>query len=357
MAFVLNSMIKIGAYTFKGGVNDLVIRKSVNQIVSNAVLKIPGVGAIQSLSNTLANGLSIIGIGSQQPVKNLPFSSVQTAKLFKEGDPVYIDLGYNGDLRNEFRGFVRRVSLTTPVTIEMEGYAWQLRSQNIAASWKVTSVKEVLKRVIHGTGIVLSNDIPDIKLTAFVIPNWNGLKVLDYLQNHLHLTVYFDDNILYAGLQAGRTTAAGAGQTGTLAEVKYNIGYNCVSEQKDLKQRLASDNRVRVRLEVRSKAGKRTLYEAGDAGGSVIHVRIPYSQDTAYLQQLAEAILKRSKYDGYEGRLLGFLQPFCQPGWKATLMDKRFAGARAGTYFISGTEVTFGVSGARRKVELTYRLS
>jgi hypothetical protein len=341
MAFTLNSFVKIGALSFTGGINDLTIKKSVNAIVDTAVLKIPGLGRVISLSN---------------PTANLPNSSVQTAKLFKEGDKVSIDLGYNKDLRNEFRGFVRRVNLTTPLSIEMEGYGWQLRNQNILASWKVTTIKQVLERVIQGTDIVLSPDLADIKLTSFYIKNESGLKVLEYFKEKMLLTVYFDDNVLYVGIQEGRTTAEGPGQNGTLAEVKYNIGFNCVGNQSDLKQRLAKDNLVRVRLKTKGKKGKHVLYEAGDEGGAVIDRIIPFSNDEAYLKEKAAAFLKRLKYDGYEGKITGFLQPFAKPGYKAIITDKRFEGARAGTYFVPAVEVTFGRSGAKRKVEITYRL-
>lgn len=354
MAFVLNSKIKIGEYTFAGGVNDLVIRKSVYAFVDTAILKIPGLGRIVSIKSTVNNALAIIGLAIQTPVKNMPISSVQTAKLFQEGDHVAIDLGYNGDMRNEFRGFVRRVNLTTPISIEMEGYAWQLRNYNVLASWKNTTLKEVLQRIIQGTDIVLSPDIPSVKLSNYYIHNRSGIDALQDLKERTRLTVYFDDNVLYAGLEEGRTTAPGT--QGGLAEVVYNIGYNCVSNQSDLKQRLGKDNRVRVRLKSRKKDGTHTLYEAGDPGGAVYERTVSFIEDTTQLQNIANAVLKSLKYDGYEGKLLGFLQPYCKPGWKATIKDKKYEGARAGTYFVAGTEVSYGVRGARRKVNITYKL-
>lgn len=358
MAFTLHSVIKIGDLAFQGGVHDLVIKKNVHVIVDTAVLKIPGLGRVVSVKGIINNALDIIGLGSQQLPKNVPVTSVQTAKLFKEGDKVAIDAGYNADMRNEFRGFVRRVNLTTPITIEMEGYAWQLRSKNILKSWKKTTVKEVLTEVIKGTDIVLSPDIPNIPLPFFVSPNWSGLKILEYLKEKSLLTVCFDDNVLYAGIEEGRTTTDASGNkslTG-LAEVKHNIGYNCVSNQPNLKQRLGKDNPIRVRITARQKTGKTILYEAGDPNGEVQTINMPFIRDHDALKQMADAKLKKLKYDGYEGVITGFLQPYCKPGWKDTLTDKRYAGARAGTYFIPGTEVHFGAKGAKRMTSITYRL-
>jgi len=355
MAFVLNSRIKIGRYSWNG-VNEISIKKNVHVIVDTATVKMPGKANVLSAAAIADTALSIIGF-KQTQIGQLP-SSIQTASLFKEGDPVSIDLGYNGDLRNEFRGFVRRVNQTTPVSIELEGYAWQLRNQNILASWKTTTVKEVLQRIIQGTDIVLSPDIPVIPLTNYHTHNHSGLEVLDDMKHRMLLTVYFIDNMLYVGLEEGRSTTNSDGTTSLtgMAEVKYNIGYNCVVNQPDLKRRLGKDNLVRVRLTVREKNGKQTLYEAGDQNGAVHSVNMPYLRDKSNLQALVAARLKRLKYDGYEGKLQGFLQPFCQPGWKATIIDKGYDNARAGTYFVFGTDVTFGVKGARRGVEIGYRL-
>jgi hypothetical protein len=50
-------------------------------------------------------------------------ATAETAKLFKEGDAVSIDLGYNNKFNTEFIGFVSRVNFTTPVEIECEGYS------------------------------------------------------------------------------------------------------------------------------------------------------------------------------------------------------------------------------------------
>ncbi|WP_295669513.1 hypothetical protein [uncultured Mucilaginibacter sp.] len=358
MAFALNSRIVIGSYAFPGGVYELTIKKNVHVIIDTAKLQIPGLGQVVSLKGVANTVLELIGLGTFNIANNLPASSVQTAKLFKEGDKVSIDLGYNGDLRNEFRGFVRRVNLTTPISIEMEGYAWQLRNQNILASWKKTTLRDVLVRVIQGTDIVLSPDTPQITLTNYFIHNEDGLKVLENLKKKMLLTVYFADNMLYVGIEEGRTTAdtTGVQVLAGLAEVKYNIGYNCPSKQPELKQRLGADNAIRVRLKTKGKNGKNVLYEAGDTDGAIVDRIIPFSSDANYLKTLAAVYLKKLKYNGFEGKVTGFLQPYCQPGWKGTLTDKRYEGARAGSYFIPGTEVQFGVKGAKRIAEITYRL-
>jgi len=191
----------------------------------------------------------------------------------------------------------------------MEGYAWQLRNQNILQSWKKTTVKEVLQRIIQGTDIKLSDDIPDIPLPWFSIPNWNGLKVLEYMAEKMLLTVYFDNEVLYAGVEEFKTTALVGNNSAVLQEVKYNIGYNCVLNQPNLKQRLADDNLVQIRIKKRFKSGKHVVYEAGDNNGQAHDKTISFIEDEKSLQGIADARLKRLKYNGFEGKITGFLQP------------------------------------------------
>jgi hypothetical protein len=360
MAFVLNSFIRIGNYSFWGGVNDLVIKKNIHTIVDSAVLKIPGVVRIvKEETSAIRDALGFAGLGEPGGASDRRAESVDIAKLFKEGDPVCIDLGYNGTLRNEFRGFVRRVNMTTPVSIEMEGYAWQLRNRNVLGNWKKTSLREVLGQVIAGTDIVLSPEIPNMPLTNYRIPNRNGLQVLESLKDQMFLTVCFDDNVLYAGISEVRSTVGEGGQHSNtnLAQATYALGFNCTSDQPDLKVRSAKDTKVLVRIKQRSRTGTVTTYEAGDPGGAVEERNIPFTGHPESLAALAKNGLMQLKYDGYEGSIAGLLEPYCKPGWKAVISDKKYNGGRAGTYFIEGTEVSFGINGGSRKVQLTYRLA
>lgn len=359
MSFVLNSFIRIGRYSFRGGVTDLVIKKNIHTIVDTAVLKIPVVLDLAVTEATVArSALAFIGLADGGSAKDHVNESIDIATLFREGDPVSIDLGYNGILRNEFRGFIRRVNMTTPVSLEMEGYAWQLRNRNILAYWKQTTLREVLRRVISGTDIVLSPDIPDLPLTNYRIPNKSGLQVLESLKEQMFLTVCFDDNVLYAGLSETRSTAAADNLSSktNLAQVIYSIGYNCSSDQPDLKVRSAKDTKVLVRIKQRSRTGAVTTYEAGDQGGAVEERNIPYIAHPESLDALAKNSLKQLKYDGYEGSLAGLLEPYCKPGWKVAIRDKRFNGIRGGIYFTEGMEVSFGLNGGGRKIQLTYKL-
>ena len=327
MSFRLTSVIQIGNYQLRGGVNDVHCKRSVKEIVDTAVLKIPAIGRVNNNDN-------------------LPASSVATSVLWKEGDAVSIQLGYNNDNRQEFKGFVRRVNASIPVTVECEGYAWQLRRKRLIKSYKSVSLKQFLTELVAGTDIKLSPFIPGMQLSNLKINHANGLKVLEYIKDHLHLSVYFLFDVLYVGLEEGVQGN----------QVKHRLGWNTIRDDQ-LKWRLADDTKVLIRLVTgKGKSKKRTLYQSGDTDGGLVEKSVASLTSAKDLQAVADDLLQQAKYTGFEGSISGFLQPFIQMCDTDIVIDKIY-NERGDSYFTIGTEVHFGMNGAQRKVFIGRSLS
>jgi hypothetical protein len=327
--FVLGSKIEIGKFRFKG-VNGLVITKSILEMKNTAIIKIPTTSVLTQ------NGKRIT-------------SSVQTAHQFKVGEKVSIELAYNNRYNNEFVGFVSRINLTTPVEIECEGYSYQLRKKkNIVKSWKTTTLLEVLKEVVSGTDVKLHPKIPDIPLKNLVINKASGTQVIEYLKELLKgtLTACFFDDVLYVGLTYADVTNK---------TVKYKLGWNTVSET-ELKYREAKDEEVNIEFQIREPDGKQKTISSGKTGGVTRRETLTAVTDSKHMEDIAKAKLLQESYDGYEGSLLAFLEPYAQPGYRAELTATRYK-EREGNYFVVGTVVEFGMSGARRKPEIGIKLS
>ena len=56
-------------------------------------------------------------------------------------------------------------------------------------------------------------------------------------------------------------------------------------------------------------------------------------------------------YTGYEGTINTFLDPYAAPGYKVYITDSRYP-ERNGTYIIENVATRFGVTGARRTIEI-----
>lgn len=313
-------------------VTDVKIKRSIYSFVDTATITLPTSARLKT--NT----------------KDVP-QSVSTAGSFQEGDKVEIWLGYDSDdnLHREFSGFVKSVNAATPCVIDCEGYSWQLRRKNVPWSTEddETKLKDLLAKLVEGTDITLSKSIPDVPVHQICEGNISGTEALDWIKKNLYLTVYFSESELYAGLAYIEQPDK--------AHTKYRIGWNLVKDDQ-LKFKKAQDVKVLVKAVSFNNRNEAIVGQAGDSSGAIrtIHVRNITSE--AELKKVAEAEAGKLRYDGYEGKVTGFLEPFALPGYRVILQDPNYS-EREGTYLIESTEVKFGTSGGRRICEIGKKIS
>ena len=318
----LTADIQIGAYTFNH-VNEVKVEKSVDTLGSTASIKIPTTAYLVSQGEKT--------------------TAVETARQFKPGDFVTIKLGYDGDNQEEFFGFVRRINLTTPIEIECEDWVYMLKKRKYLKSWKKTTLLDVLKFIVTGTGIELNANIPTVEFVNFQLDT-NGADALQKIKDEYGLTVYFHKGELYAGL-------AYAIERG---RVKYRLRYNVI-EDNDLKWRRAEDVELNVKAICIKKDNTKIEAEVGDKDGEKRTLFFYDVQSVKQLETLAKEELQKYKYDGYEGKITTFLQPFADIAYVAEIDDPVYS-ERGGNYWVHTVEVTYGTGGARRVVHLGIKI-
>jgi len=331
--FVLNCDITIGQYRFTS-VHQVKVKRSLHSYVDTAVVKIPASARLKQEGQVT--------------------SSQETAKLIQEKMPVLIKLGYNGELHEEFSGYVGRVNFTTPVEIECEGHFQPLKYLQFTKSWENTTLLEVLQYLVTGTDIALSSRIPDAPLGKVYIDNQSGTEVLDMLKKW-GFAVYFNGRELYAGLQYVEKPVG--------KEVRYRLGWNVIRDNQ-LKYRRAEDVKVKLIARTRNQENMIVSTTVGDKNGMERVIEYPYAnvvgkttaEIEANLKEKAESDLKGISYDGYEGKITTFLVPFALPNDTAKLEDPQY-GERDGAYIVESTEVTFGTTGARRVLEIGIKVN
>ncbi|WPQ62216.1 hypothetical protein SIO70_28050 [Chitinophaga sancti] len=344
--FILKCEIKIGSYTFYS-VKEVKVKRSLHSYVDTATITIPA--------------SAVLRYTGKLPTKSV----VNSADQFAEGDKVEIWLGYDDANKLEFEGFVKRINAATPCVIECEGYSWQLQQKGVLDSNKNIALKKLLTRITSGTDIVLSTEIPELNLNQAYFSGMTGTDILDWLKKNLYLNVYFEGKLLYAGFDFIKTPKTGkyvrgrkAGDALTYEVMNdiadYQIGYTVIKDD-ELKFRKASDAHVLVKAIYMDKKNKPITAEAGDKNGAETTIHVSHFEDQDALKKAAENKLRTLKYDGYEGKLVAFLQPYTFPGCKAAISDTKFP-ARNGTYRIESTEVTFGPSGGRRLAEIGLKM-
>jgi hypothetical protein len=270
--------------------------------------------------------------------------------VVKAGDRVEIQLGYDGQLRTEFMGYVADIKLTVPFEVRCEDEYYHLKRQSVNRSWKKTTLAQLLKDLVPN--VTLSPSLPKLTIEEFRADRTTVAGVLQKLKEYYLVCAYFRAGQLFVGLPYTEFTAT-SGVPGALA--RYGFQQNVVSD--DLTYKRKEDVRLKFKLTARHPNGKTTSVEVGDPLGEERNLTIPSkTSDKAELRRLAESRLAELKYDGYRGKLTSFGVPFVVHSGVADLKDERYP-QRAGRYLVDSVRTTFGPEGFRREVELGKRVS
>lgn len=322
--FVLTSYITIGDKSFRR-IHSVEISTSVKRIEDTAVVKIPTTARLERAGEYI--------------------TEIETAKAFAPGDEVVIELGYDGQLREEFRGFVKIVRPNIPIEIECEDEIYLLKRKNLKASFKNTTLKKLLEYIIKDTGISLASDVPVINFDTFYFKNISAAKALQTIKEQYGLQMYFSEWMtLFVGLISDNDDQV----------IKYEIGRNVIDSSLEFNDE--GDVNLKVKA-INVKPDNTTIEETvGDPDGELRTLYFYNVESTSELKTRALEELKKYKFTGYRGGFKTFLLPNAQVGNVARIIDPNFP-ERAGDYKIDEVTTTYGQNGARRKIKPGIKLN
>lgn len=338
--FIPISDITIGQFRFSG-VHEVTIKRSIHSIAETATIKIPAKARI------LRNGTS-------------EAQTVITSKQFVDGDPVTINLGYNGELRTEFKGFVKGRNFDTPLQIECEGYSWLLRRNSKSLFFKSVTVKQLLQEAVSSADP--KNEIKvictaDFTLSNISIDNASGFDIIEKISKYTDNAItccFIEPDVLWCGLVY--SAYAKGNDPFHQGTVSYRPGYNIFHEN-TLRLRDANHDPTKV-VYSRKQSNGHIL----SASSNVLSTtKRTYSKvlnqikDANALTMLANEQAYQLNYAGFEGNLHTFLQPYVAPGYMAYIANTNYS-EQDGNYLIESTETTFNTKGARRIVEIGPKL-
>lgn len=314
------------------GAADVRIFKSMHSFVNTATVQLP---ASSRMTYTKTGNTA----------------SGQTAKQFNRGDKIQIELGYGNETAVEFVGFITRINFTIPCEVECEGFSYQLRHVAPVKSWKTVKLKTVLQELIKDTDITIHQDVQDIELKPFYMgthsDNKTAFQVLQKLVKTKVLVAYFiNETQLYVGLK----NLAVRDNT-----VIHKLGYNTINEH-ELKYRRREDVKLHVAVTYIDEKGKTKNTTAGEKGG--IELNFNYGRlstaDKAKVQALRDA--EKYRYEGYEGKIVTFLIPHCQPGWRDDIRDPEY-NERSQIVILESVEIRANRAGGRRILEVGQKIN
>lgn len=321
MSFVLDCNITIGKYRFDG-VSEVQIVNSRKQLGNTASIKLPNRWSGKFLCNVIQGG-----------------------------DEVSIKLGYNGELREEFVGYVKDVAFNTPVEINCEDEFYKLRRiKPTAKSFPSTTLKELLSYLVPNITLI---DIPDLTMPNMqVYGDKSVMFALQQLRDSYGLEIYFKDKKLYAGVPLSEKSSVAS------EVVNYDLERNVIDPKLNFRRK--EDIRIKIKA-ISITSDNKVITPKKDIGdddaSTTLTLHFYGITNVAELERQAEEKLKVMKYDGFEGSLTTFGLPYVEPGMIAKITDKRFDGAREGKYFCDAVTTSFGISGFRREVKIGRKLS
>lgn len=322
--FVIGMEAEIGGRTFRR-VNSVEITTSMKKLGTRATVKIPTTARLERQGELV--------------------SEVETAKTFQVGDQVVIRMGYDGELLEEFRGYVTKIRPTTPLVIECEDEVYTLKRKRLQSSFRNATLATLLNHIIQGTGIELVNTPPTVTFRTFAFRNVNAAQALEKLAKDYGLTIYFRS--------AGQLAVSLASESdGTV--VKYTIGRNVIKH--DLEWMDETDKALKVKAISVSRDNVFTEKTVGDPDGEQ---RTLYFYNLAPGEDLAERAeqeLLKYRFTGYSGSLEGFLIPVCRVGNTLRLKDENFENPE-GDYLVESVKTTLTDRGGRRQVKLGLKLN
>lgn len=310
--------IKIGKYKLMM-LDSCTIVRSVEQLVDTAEIVLPGAAFNKT---------------------------IDIEKQISEGEKVAIELGYDGNNRLEFEGYLKSISTDDGIIkLNCEDSLYLFRKRVNDAEHKNIKLSNLINTVISEIGINCSVECDyNVTYDKFVFYQATAYDVLKKVQEDLKANIFFTNNTLH--VHAPYKIIASS------ETVKIDFAVN--NEKSSLKYVKAADKNIEIELTITKPDGKKLTKTAGKSEGEKKQFASP-TTNPAEMDSLAKEIYNSYVYDGYEGSITGWLIPYVEPTYKISLNDADYE-HKNGTYYVTGTKVSFSKEGGVREIKLGRRL-
>ena len=265
----------------------------------------------------------------------------------KVGDDVEIQLGYNDNLKEEFKGYLKAIKTDGgSLTLELEDDIYLFRKSVKDEEMKNASVKNILANICSQVGGFSVSCDYDFSYDKFVINNATGYDVLKKIQDEASPNIYLKDKVLHVHPQYAEI----------FGEARYDFSRNIERDGTDLKYKSEDERKLLVVVEGTDETGATVSVEKGTTGGDKMTLKLPGVSSRSSLEQKAQSVLEQKVYTGYEGSFQSWLVPYVDAGYKVALTDPDYE-IKNGTYYVISVETTFSKDGGVRKITLGKRLN
>ena len=265
----------------------------------------------------------------------------------KVGDDVEIKLGYNDNLKEEFKGYLKAIKTDGgSLTLELEDDIYLFRKSVKDEEMKNASVKSILENICSQVGGFSVSCDYDFSYDKFVINNATGYDVLKKIQDEASPNIYLKDKVLHVHPQYAEI----------FGEARYDFSRNIERDGTDLKYKSEDERKLLVVVEGTDETGATVSVEKGVTGGDKMTLKLPGVSSRSSLEQKAQSVLEQKVYTGYEGSFQSWLVPYVDAGYKVSITDPDYE-IKDGTYYVISVETAFSKDGGVRKITLGKKIS
>lgn len=316
--FNISWNIKIGTYKLLM-LDSVTITRSVEQLSDTAEIVIPG-----ALFN----------------------KAIEIEKKIKRGDEVIIEAGYDivkaSDYKKEFVGYVESISADDgSIKIKCEDGIFIFRKKVEDKEFVSPTLNTILNYILP-SGYTLECNYA-FTYDKYVIRNSMAYDVLKKIQQETKANIYLKDKVLHVHPQ----------YQDIFGTAFYSFQENI--EKSSLEYKKAEDRPVLVTVEGKGSDGKVIRETAGVTGGDEVTIKIEGVSSLTTLKTLAEEQLKVKSYTGYSGSFTAWLIPYCDAGYKVSIVDEDYE-YKDGSYYCTEVVTKISKSGAERTIKLGMKI-
>jgi hypothetical protein len=269
--------------------------------------------------------------------------------VFKIGDKVKIELGYDYQFNTVFEGYVSDVKTKIPLELQCEDQMWLFKQHSYKKAFKSVTVKQLVNFLLEKipTKFPIEYSFGDLNLGKFRINLATGAQVFDELQKTYGIQSFFREGTLYIGFAYSHTSAS------YRKVIPFQFTDNII--QDDLIYKNANNVKIKVVGTALNADNKQLTAEGGDGDGIQVP-RFYYHKTQAELQALVNNEAKTLKISGFEGGFTTFGKPYVRQGDAVELRDTELP-ERDGTYLVQSVVREFGVNGYRQNIGISRKIS
>jgi len=245
--------------------------------------------------------------------RNIAYNGTKVSDLIKKGDAIKIEAGYDDNNSLLFTGYVKNITIGTPVQVHGEDEMYRLKQiQCKTRHYPDLKIKTLLDEYLPAD---IENRVIDVSLGTFRISNNPSLAaILDYIKQNYGLLFYFRNKQLL-GVMPSTQLAATANST--------DIDFAVHVKADNLKY--VSDEDVNLIIKVKTVLADNTKLEVQEpekATAGEVHTFLALEKKTEKeLRDYAKNLLATYKPGNLTGNVKTWGEPFVEPGDFVKLID------------------------------------